>query len=219
MLFCRFVVGVDQKLSSPISIAWLGGSFVTSNEFCVPHHSTNLDDCALSAFPFYLTISHTCQRHQPNTHLHPTTLAMRHATTVKRALLCLVLLVLHASPTGSKTANISLDEEVVKDATVPLVKQLDDGRFPGNDDEDVAASRKIATAFLRKNTKPAKQGGGVKGSREILSKALHRAIGGGVPGAIAGVIQVLSLMWLVSLCCCLVFNGSILCVVDTYLVL
>jgi hypothetical protein len=141
---------------------------------------------------------------------------MRHATTVKRAL-CLVLLVLHASPTGSKTANVSLLEEDVvgKDATVPLVKHLDDDRFPGNDDEDVAASKKIATAFLRKNTKPAKQGGGVKGSRDILSKALNRAIGGGVPGAIAGVIQVISLMWLVSLCCLILDGNAVLVCVIT----
>lgn len=32
---------------------------------------------------------------------------------------------------------------------------------------------------------------------DILQRALQKAIGGGVPGAVAGVIQVLGLMWLV----------------------
>mmetsp|Transcript_11722 Transcript_11722/g.24836 ORF Transcript_11722/g.24836 Transcript_11722/m.24836 type:complete len:183 (+) Transcript_11722:212-760(+) len=37
-----------------------------------------------------------------------------------------------------------------------------------------------------------------KSGKEIFQQALKRAIGGGIPGAIAGVIQVLALMWLVS---------------------
>ena len=33
--------------------------------------------------------------------------------------------------------------------------------------------------------------------KDVIRKALNKAIGGGIPGAIAGVIQVLTLMWLV----------------------
>lgn len=35
-------------------------------------------------------------------------------------------------------------------------------------------------------------------SETVFRRALHKAIGGGVPGAVAGAVQVLSLMWLVS---------------------
>jgi hypothetical protein len=41
-------------------------------------------------------------------------------------------------------------------------------------------------------------GGGGKRRKEILRKALNRARGGGLPGAIAGIVQVLSMMWVVS---------------------
>jgi len=37
-----------------------------------------------------------------------------------------------------------------------------------------------------------------KFTNEIFQRAIVKAIGGGVPGAIAGVVQVLGLMWLVS---------------------
>ncbi|KAL3772784.1 LOW QUALITY PROTEIN: hypothetical protein ACHAWU_003343 [Discostella pseudostelligera] len=44
------------------------------------------------------------------------------------------------------------------------------------------------TTFLRKSTN--------KKSREIFHKAFSKAMGGGITGAIAGVVQVLALMWL-----------------------
>ncbi|KAL7539638.1 hypothetical protein ACHAXR_009462 [Thalassiosira sp. AJA248-18] len=121
---------------------------------------------------------------------------------IKRAYwLCLLLLIIHARPTGSKTANVSVDDY---DVVEPRGKEdalvsLDNGL---GDDDTTAAPVEVAnksinhqqTAFLRKrnNTKlPANAKG-----RDIFQKALKRAIGGGVPGAIAGVVQVLSLMWL-----------------------
>jgi hypothetical protein len=48
-----------------------------------------------------------------------------------------------------------------------------------------------ATTFLRNNTN--------KKTREVFHKAFRKAMGGGITGAIAGVVQVLALMWLVSL--------------------
>ena len=47
-----------------------------------------------------------------------------------------------------------------------------------------------ATAFLRKSTN--------KKTKDIFHKAFSKAMGGGITGAIAGVVQVLALMWLVS---------------------
>ena len=47
-------------------------------------------------------------------------------------------------------------------------------------------------SFTRTKTTKAKTG------KEIFRQALQRAMGGGIPGAIAGAVQVLSLMWLVS---------------------
>jgi len=46
------------------------------------------------------------------------------------------------------------------------------------------------TAFLRKSTNTK--------TKDIFHKAFSKAMGGGITGAIAGVVQVLALMWLVS---------------------
>ncbi len=62
------------------------------------------------------------------------------------------------------------------------------------------AREKPITAFLRKRSASNK-------TKEIFHKAFSKAVGGGITGAIAGVIQVLSLMWLVneSFQSCLIF--------------
>eukprot|EP00579_Thalassiosira_antarctica_P033107 CAMPEP_0201995006 /NCGR_PEP_ID=MMETSP0905-20130828/2639_1 /ASSEMBLY_ACC=CAM_ASM_000554 /TAXON_ID=420261 /ORGANISM="Thalassiosira antarctica, Strain CCMP982" /LENGTH=412 /DNA_ID=CAMNT_0048550061 /DNA_START=1 /DNA_END=1239 /DNA_ORIENTATION=- len=138
-------------------------------------------------------------------------------SVVKRAWLCLLLLAIHANPTISNSANVAtldkLDDDDVnaidkprdtEDANIPL----DDGLMMMDDENETATSERIIAnkssitaaadiqppAFLRKNnnTKPSTE---MKG-RGIFKKAFSKAIGGGVPGAIAGIIQVFSLMWL-----------------------
>jgi hypothetical protein len=37
-----------------------------------------------------------------------------------------------------------------------------------------------------------------RNTNDIFQRAVQKAIGGGIPGAIAGLVQVLTLMWLVS---------------------
>lgn len=51
--------------------------------------------------------------------------------------------------------------------------------------------------YLLTDTNSAVKSSNSKSGKEIFQQALKRAIGGGIPGAIAGAIQVLALMWLV----------------------
>mmetsp|Transcript_13341 Transcript_13341/g.28963 ORF Transcript_13341/g.28963 Transcript_13341/m.28963 type:complete len:414 (+) Transcript_13341:431-1672(+) len=132
----------------------------------------------------------------------------------KRVWPCLLLLAIHTRPTDSNTADVSAlnslddndDVHVVssRDTRVPY---LDDNGL--DDEENATASIKIVDksavtreqqqqqqpAFLRKNNTNPSTGTGIK-RKELLRKAFNRAIGGGIPGAIAGVVQVFSLMWL-----------------------
>mmetsp|Transcript_6996 Transcript_6996/g.17345 ORF Transcript_6996/g.17345 Transcript_6996/m.17345 type:complete len:393 (-) Transcript_6996:122-1300(-) len=118
----------------------------------------------------------------------------------KRALLYLLLLAILASPGGSNNANVALDDASEEDDD-----RYDDVATFDATKNDNKVIRKATTAssgarvhkpaaFLRRNNSKAGQTEGK--SREIFQKAFHKAIGGGVPGAIAGVVQVLSLMWL-----------------------
>jgi len=160
------------------------------------------------------------------------------------AALCLFLLLLHPSRTGSSEATtksvpthddpLGNDDDDVhtvdssnhfRDLTaeqhahrVPLAEPLDDDRRSleedDGDDEVIAA----ASSLLRKNNNDStiqpqqpqplediiKEGTTITATttttksknKSIFQKACSKAIGGGIPGAIAGVIQVLSLMWL-----------------------
>ena len=108
------------------------------------------------------------------------------------------LLAIHTNLTGCTKSAIILDDDdiaVHHDIDVPFDDDEDD------DHATAAATRKIkannqSVTFLRKNTLNRKDT--AKG-KDIFHKACSKAIGGGVPGAVAGVIQVLSLMWLVSI--------------------
>lgn len=53
-----------------------------------------------------------------------------------------------------------------------------------------------APASVQSDEAPAAAEEGAKSGKEIIQNALKKAIGGGVPGAIAGLAQVLCLMWL-----------------------
>ncbi|KAL9187390.1 hypothetical protein ACHAXT_001493 [Thalassiosira profunda] len=123
----------------------------------------------------------------------------------KRALLCLLLLVVHLGITGCDNAGVGVavlddvDDDVGEgrrvDARPSSVLEDDDDA-----DADTATiprrgnkSSTPKTPFLRKNAASAKKRGA---GRDIFAKAFDRAIGGGIPGAVAGVVQVLALMWL-----------------------
>lgn len=127
------------------------------------------------------------------------------AVTQSRVWLCLALLVLHVSHAGSKTANVTaaeLDGHVVIDIDQPGGAAAAAVAVEANDE------RHLKSAFLRKNNnKTFDASKTTNNGRDVFQKALSRAIGGGIPGAIAGVIQVLSLMWLV--------RGFFLCRLET----
>ena len=107
------------------------------------------------------------------------------------------LLAIHTNLTGCSKSIIYLDDD-----DVPVHHHDIDIPFDDEDDDHTtaAATRKIkatnqSVTFLRKNTYNTKEVSN-KG-KDIFQKACSKAIGGGVPGAVAGVVQVLSLMWLV----------------------
>ncbi|KAL7551650.1 hypothetical protein ACHAWF_014835 [Thalassiosira exigua] len=122
--------------------------------------------------------------------------------------LCLwLVIVLRAVPTSSDAANVSSrspDDDVIRvdDASGggPAVAVALDDR-PGGDGRGPSAAAKVPpvpgnlrlrNSALRKPAGPPQRAGG----RDVLAKAFRRAVGGGVPGAVAGMVQVLSLMWL-----------------------
>lgn len=132
-------------------------------------------------------------------------------STIRRTWLCLLLLLIHVGIAGCKTAEAPRDGLVDDDDVRAFGRAVDEDFLPPDDESDddeaiAAASRKLAnknsataaagkTAFLRKASSIQKSEDGSKG-KDIFHKAFKKAIGGGIPGAIAGVIQVLSLMWL-----------------------
>lgn len=124
---------------------------------------------------------------------------------IKRVSLCLLLLLITAGSAGSNAANASLGG-ALGDLDDASQSDADDASAPLGDirlEDDEPAASEVGSkqpAFLRKklnsdNQQPSKK---VLEERGIFQKALNKAIGGGVPGAIAGLVQVLSLMWLVS---------------------
>ena len=125
----------------------------------------------------------------------------------KRALLCLLLLVVHLGIAGCDTAGVGVavlddvDDDVGEGRRVyarpsPVLEDDDDeadtdtATIPRRGNKSIAPK----TPCLRKNAASAKKKGA---GRDIFAKAFDRAIGGGIPGAVAGVIQGLALMWLV----------------------
>ena len=106
----------------------------------------------------------------------------------------IVLLLITFYPAGciNQTNNIEENEDVV----VNNIR----GSPTLNESKDYTTAVKIinqsTTTHLRKSDSTKKISISSTNGKGILRKAITKGIGGGLPGAIAGVIQVLSLMWL-----------------------
>lgn len=88
---------------------------------------------------------------------------------------------------SSRERNVSTTSDRAGEGTTILNQQQ----------ADIDATKRLA--FLRRGKGRAKYiKTNVRGTKTstVLHKALKRAVGGGLPGAIAGIIQVLSMMWL-----------------------
>jgi hypothetical protein len=127
-------------------------------------------------------------------------------TVIKRAWLLIFLLAIRARSIlplahdleGSKDAaadELDYDEIGTNFASTNIdldVGFIESVETSENDIHKTSLARgKPITAFLRKRSASSK-------TKEIFHKAFSKAVGGGITGAIAGIVQVLSLMWLVS---------------------
>jgi len=103
----------------------------------------------------------------------------------------IVLLLITFYPAGCINQTIDAEEDV--DVVVNNIRGV-----PLNESKDYTAVKNTdqSTTHLRKSDSTENISVSSSNGKGIFRKAIHKALGGGVPGAIAGVIQVLSLMWL-----------------------
>ena len=140
-----------------------------------------------------------------------------------------VVVVTMSDPAGCEIANDHpADDDAMmmpRDGDVAFVVGVVDPEYDNDDDDDddggmttattshdrsaaVAPTTSRGLEFLRggggAGTTGRRDGGGRGGrSGGIFRRAFSRAVGGGLPGAIAGIVQVLSMMWVVS---CFIFR-------------
>ena len=134
----------------------------------------------------YLLINHNTYR-RFETFLHSkNSIAKLRMVLIKRQI-WIVLLLIILCPAGCINQTINIEEN--EDVVVNTIR----GIPPLNNNTDVKIQS--TNTHLRKSDSTKKISSSSSNGKGFR-KAIHKALGGGVPGAIAGVIQVLSLMWL-----------------------
>lgn len=112
--------------------------------------------------------------------------------------------VIGVAAASSSSASARSDEKEKENKRMKMMKVTASPNVPilrrksSNEENESTKSKKSFEFLKEKESQGKKEGGGAKQMNvsDILKKAGKSGIGGGIPGAIAGVVQVFTLMWL-----------------------